>query len=80
MIRYYGRPDRVARAMLEALKEGRIKTPGMWQSFLDHMDALPPRLRSWTLNRTREIVGDTAADYLISQMGPPVPPVPGVKL
>jgi len=73
MIRYYGRPDRVAQGMIDALETGAIKTPGQWQSFVDHLDALPFRLKVWTIDRIRKIAGDTATEYIISRMNRPVP-------
>ena len=82
MIGWYGRPDRVAQAMVDALENGEIRTRGAWVHFIRHLERLPPRLRLWTLEKTREIAGDTTHDYILSWMiEPPRPrPVPaGVR-
>ncbi len=72
-IRWYGHPGRVAQAMITALEEDRLQTAGEWQNFIDHLQALPPRLQTWTLDRIHEISGDEAAEYLRSRMRPIVP-------
>lgn len=72
MIRYYGRPDRVALAMIDALQDGRVQTQGQWISFIERLQGLPPSLRAWTIDRIRETVGDITASNLLSMI-PEVP-------
>lgn len=80
MIRWYGRPDRVAQAMIAALEIGAIQTPGQWADFTAHLQGLPNRLQIWTLERIREVAGDTTHDYLLTRMIPQRPRRAGVKV
>ncbi|MFA5346926.1 MAG: hypothetical protein WC294_02220 [Methanoregula sp.] len=79
MIRWYGRPDRVALAMVAALEAGTVQTPGQWVDFIAHLQALPAKLQLWTLERIREITGETTYEYLLTQMIPPKPRRYGVR-
>jgi hypothetical protein len=67
-VRWFRRQDRVALAMIDALEAGTIRTPGAWMHLIRHLERLPPRLRSWTIERIRSIAGDTTADYLLSRL------------
>jgi hypothetical protein len=79
MIRFYGRPDRVALAMVAALENGTVRTPGQWADFIAHLQSLPSKLQIWTLERIREVAGDATRDYLLTRMVPPQPRHYGVK-
>jgi hypothetical protein len=78
ILRWYGRPDRVAKAMIDSLEAGEIRTQGAWVHFIRHLERLPPRLRIWTMEKIREIAGDNTHDYILSWINSPRPVPAGV--
>ena len=78
MIHIHHNPGVTAQAMVDALENGEIKTPGSWVHFIRHLERLPPKLRLWTMDRIREIAGDAVHDYVVSWMtgGPRPRPSP----
>ena len=64
----HGRPDKIALAIIDAVIDGRVRTPGQLADLVAHMDALPPRLRSWTLQQLRERADREIVDHIVSRI------------
>jgi hypothetical protein len=76
MIRLHRNPGATAQRIIDAIEGGEVMTSGQWLDVIAHLHVFPPRVRSWTLDRIRTILGDMAADYLESQVALRSSPVP----
>jgi hypothetical protein len=54
----HGRRDRIAVALVDAVVEGKIQTPGQMADFIAHLELLPARLQSWCLEEICRVAGD----------------------